>query len=220
MIITVSRQIGAGGAEVARQVADALGWRVVDNEIVAEIAERAGLSPAEVVEREERAPGFLERLVRLLMRAAPEILSAPADQDPEGDEARLVKITESVVADLAKEGRIVLVGRAAPAVLVEERDGLHVKVVAPHADRAAAVAAREGLDLAAATAVVDRSDANRARYHRDYYRRDWNDAAGYHLVLNSSALGIDQVVATIVGRAKARWPEETRERRADTRHDR
>jgi cytidylate kinase len=214
VIITVSREIGAGGAEVARQVADLLGWRVVDNEIVAQIAKRSGMSFAEVAEREERAPGFLERLVRMLTRAAPEILSAPADLDPEREEARLVKITETVVAELATEGRVVLVGRAAPAVLAGERDGLHVKIVAPRAERIAAVAAREGIDREAAAAAVDRSDANRERYHTLYYHRDWNDASNYHLVLNTAALGIDQTVATIVGRAKTLWPGETRERRS------
>jgi cytidylate kinase len=213
MIITISREIGSGGGEVAKAVAEQLGWRVVDNELVDQIAARSGLTPAEVGEREERAPGFLERLIRMLTRAAPEILSPPADGDPESEEARLVKITEGVVTEVAREGRVVLVGRAAPAVLKGDRDGLHVKIVAPKSDRVAAVAARLGLALEAAEAEVARSDADRSRYHRQYYDRDWNDASRYHLVLNSSALGLDGVVAAIVGRAKALWPLETRERR-------
>ncbi len=212
MIITISRESGAGGSAVARGVAKALGWRVVDNELIDEIAARSGLTPAEVVERGERAPGFLERLLRLLTRAAPEILSPPAE-DPESAEARLVKITETVVAEMALEGRVVMVGRAAPAVLKGDRDGLHVKIVAPLADRIAAVSARLGGSVEAATTAVARSDANRARYHWQYYHRDWNDAAHYHLVLNTAALGLDGAVATIVGRAKTLWPAETRERR-------
>lgn len=213
MIITVSREMGAGGSEVARQVADALGWRVVDDEIVDQIAARSGLTPAEVREREERAPSFFERLLLMLTRAAPEILSAPSDENPEAEEARLVKITESVVEDLAREGRIVLVGRAAPAVLAGERDGLHVKIVAPRADRSRTVAERLGLTGAEAEDRVRHSDANRARYHEQYYHRDWNDASRYHMVLNTSALGIAHVVATVVGRAKTLWPADTRERR-------
>ncbi len=215
MIITLSRQIGAGGGEVARRVADALGWRVVDNELVEQVAARAGISPAEVRDREERAPGFLERLVRMLTKAAPEQLTPAAEQVPELEEAKLVKITESVVAELAAAGRVVLVGRAAPVVLSRDRDALHVKVVAPRAVRIEAVAARFGLDPAAATLEVDRSDDNRKRYHAQYYDRDWGDASNYHLVLNSAALGIEQTVATIVGRAKTLWPDQTRERRTD-----
>lgn len=213
MIITISREIGAGGGEVARRVAETLGWRVVDNELIDQIAARSGLSPAEVAEREERAPGFLERLIRMLTRAAPEILSAPPDEDPEREEAELVKITESVVAEVAREGRVVLVGRAAPAVLKEDRDGLHVKIVAPRSDRVAAVAQRLAVPKETAEKEVARSDANRARYHQQYYHRDWNDAAQYHLVLNTAWLGVDSAVATVVERAQSLWPGPTGARR-------
>jgi len=214
VIITVSRQMGAGGGEVARRVAEELGWRVVDNELIDQIAARAGVTPAEVAERDEAAPGFLERLVRLLTKAAPEILRAPADRVPELEEAKLVKITQDVVEDVAAEGRVVLVGRAAPAVLSRTRDALHAKIVAPKAARVAEVSARLGVPMAEAEAVVSESDANRKRYHRQYYDRDWDDSTNYHLVLNAAALGTEASVAAIVGRAKALWPENTRERRA------
>lgn len=214
MIITVSRQIGAGGAEVARRVADALGWRLVDNELVDQIAARAGLSPAEVRDREETAPGFLERLIRMLTKSTPELLNPPADRVPELEEAHLVKVTESVVADVARDGRVVMVGRAASAVLSRDRDALHVKIVAPRPVRIDAVMARLGIDATAAAAEVERSDANRQRYHQTYYERDWNDAAHYHMVLNTAALGLAETAATIVGRAKSLWPHATRERRA------
>jgi cytidylate kinase len=205
MIITISRQLGAEGGEVARRVALALGWRVVDNELIGQIAARSGLTPAEVAAREERAPGFLERLTRMLTKAAPELFNPPPDQVPELEEARLVEITEAVVADVAREGRVVLVGRAAPAVLSRERDALHFKIVAPIAARVDSMVRRYGLTPEAATEEILRSDAARARYHQLYYQRDWNDASRYHLVLNSAALGIDQTVATIVGRARTVW---------------
>ncbi len=214
MIITVSRELGAGGSEVARQVAETLGWRVVDNELVDQIAIRTGLSPAEVRDREERAPGFLERLIRMLTKAAPEMLTPAAERVPELEEAKLVKITEAVVEEIAREGRVVLVGRAAPAVLSRDRDAIHLKIVAPKAARVEAVMKRLGVKRDEATGEVELSDANRKRYHEQYYERDWNDASQYHLVLNTSALGIEQTVATIVGRAKTLWPGETRERRA------
>ena len=213
MIITISREIGAGGGEVSRQVAAALDWRVVDNEIVDAIAARSGLSPTEVAAREERAPGFAERLIRMLTAAAPEIQAAP-DEVPELEEARLVQITASVVADIAREGRVVLVGRAASAVLSRDDDALHLKVVAPKEIRIAAVAARFGLAPAQARDQVSASDADRTRYHEQYYNRDWRDASHYHLVVNTAALGVEGAVDTIVGRAKARWPAVTRERRA------
>lgn len=213
MIVTISRQMGARGGEVARQVAEALQWRLVDNELIEQIAARSGLTREEVAEKEERAPGFLERLIRLLTRAAPEILVGPAEEDPDSSELRLVKITEGVVADVAKQGRLVLVGRAAPAVLKGDHDALHVKIVAPKADRIRQVAVREELPIDRATEAVEQSDGARRLYHQQYYGQDWNDASLYHMVLNTSLLGFNEVVDTVIGRAKSLWPAVTRERR-------
>ncbi len=73
MLITISRQYGAGGSEVAQRVAAALGWRLVDNEMVEQVAARAGLKPEDVAELEERVPTFVERLARTLAAATPEL---------------------------------------------------------------------------------------------------------------------------------------------------
>lgn len=204
MLITISREFGAGGSLVAEHAARALGWRVVDNDFVARVAARAGIPEATVAMRDERAPGFREWLLRALSRASPE-LSPPTGQVPpaELEEAALVKVTESVVADLAAEGRVVLVGRAAPAVLARKEDALHVRIVAPRADRIRAVMARQQLDPAAAERLMDDTDRNRERYHREYYDRDWADPAHFHLVLNTGLLGYDgagNVVVDCAGR--------------------
>jgi cytidylate kinase len=200
MLITISRQYGAGGAEVARRVADALGWRVVDNELVNRIAERAGLSPDDVKDREERVPGFVQRLARTLVAATPELFPPPQAEGtvPKLQEEDLVRITESVVAEVASEGRVVLVGRAAAAVLASERDALHVRVVAPREFRIQAVAGRLGVPPADAEKILDETDRTRARYHRQYYQRDSQDPVGYHMVLNTAALGVDGAAKLIV----------------------
>jgi cytidylate kinase len=206
MLITISRQYGAGGSEVARRVAEGLGWRVVDNELVERVAARAGLPAEQVAEREERVPSFVERLARTLAASTPELFppQLPTGTVPKIQEADLVRITESVVAEAAAKGRLVLVGRAAPAVLARERDSLHVKLVAPKDVRVQAAAARLGIDLQKATAVVEESDSTRARYHRQYYRRDWNDPVNYHIVLNTGAIGLDGATDLIVTEAGRR----------------
>jgi cytidylate kinase len=206
MLITISRQYGAGGSEVARRVAEALGWRVVDNELVERVAARAGLAPEDVARWEERVSTFVERLARALAAGTPELAIPPqaGGTVPKLEEADLVRITENVVAEIAAEGRVVLVGRAAPAVLAQERDSLHVKLVAPRPYRIQAAAERLGVDLQKAAAVVDESDSTRARYHRQYYHRDWNDPVNYHVVLNTGALGLDGATSVIVSEARRR----------------
>lgn len=205
MIVTVSRQIGAGGSEIASRVAAALQFRLVDNELIDRVALQAGLSRTQVANREERAPGFLERLVRALSRSVPELQSAPADRPPEPEEKTLVAATEKVVAELAAEGRVVLVGRAAPAVLSGTLDALHVKIVAPVPFRIARIREVDRVDEREAERRLRESDANRARYHRHHYGRDWSDPANYHMVLNTGSLGVDGATDLIVVRAKAIW---------------
>jgi CMP/dCMP kinase len=206
MIITISRQYGAGGSEVARRVASALGWRLVDNELVEEVAERAGLPASDVAEREERVPSFAERLARTLAASTPELFAAPVPGGtvPRLQETDLVRITETVVAEVAAKGRAVLVGRAAPAVLARDSNSLHVQLVAPRPWRIQTAAERLGVDQAKAAEILDETDRTRANYLRQYYRRNWYDPVNYHMVLNTGVLGLDGATEVIVGEARRR----------------
>lgn len=203
MLITLSRQYAAGGADVARRVAEMLGWSVVDNEFVDRIAARTGLPPEAVAAKEERVPGFLERFSRSAAIADPELLTPDAPPIPEPDEARLVKLTRDLVAELAREGRKVVVGRAAAAVLAEAPDAVHARVVASRAFRIRYAIERLDVDPAKAGHAIDQRDRNYARYHREYYGRDWADPLNYHLVLNTERLGFERASALIVALARS-----------------
>ena len=202
MVITLSRQYGSGGSEVARRVAEALGWQVVDNELVEQVAARAGMSYAEVAERQERAPSFVERLTRTLASASPELFPPAGGTVTDLEESSLVRITESVVSEAARRGRVVLVGRAAPAVIGQRENALHVKLVAPKEFRIRAVCERFGIEPEAAARQMEEMDAMRARYHREYYKRDWADPIHYHMVLNTGLLGLAGATAVIVARCE------------------
>ncbi len=198
MLITMSREYGAGGAAVARAVAQRLGWRLIDNQVVDEIARRAGLSPEEVAEREERGATFPERLARALVASTPEVLGPVTIDSPEVDEARLKQITEQVVADACAAGDAVMVGRAAVAVIGRRDDAMHVRLVASQAHRVRTVAARLGISEDEAERRVKNVDSHRARYHKQWYDRDWADPHSYHLVLQTEWLGLDRAAAIIV----------------------
>ncbi|MEE9278601.1 MAG: cytidylate kinase-like family protein [Myxococcota bacterium] len=201
MLITLSRQYAAGSSEVARLVAEALGWNVVDDAFVREVAARAGLPLEEVALREERAPSFVERFARSTALSAPELFSAEANAIEEFGEDKLIKITRNLVAELAVEGRVVMVGRAAFAVLERVREVLHARLVAPREQRIRAAIERLGDDPDEAARIVDDRDKNRERYHREYYGRDWNDPTHYHMVLNTGLLGYEGAAELIVAHA-------------------
>ncbi len=203
MLITISRKYMAGSSEVAAQVADVLGWRVVDNAFIDLVAERAGMPPEEVARHEERTPSFLDRLSRTTALAFPELFATPIASVDDFEEAKLVKITRVICAELANEGRMVLVGRAAAAVLADRPDALHVQLVGDREERVGRAMEHLGVERAAAEAAVDEIDGNRERYHREYYGRVWLDATNYDLTLNTTKLGFDGAAEIICARARA-----------------
>ena len=202
MLITISRQYAAGSSEVAGVVADALGWRTVDNAFVEEVARRAGVSPEEVARLDERAPSFLERLARSTSMQFPELFVPAAGTIDVFEETKLLKITRGLVKELASEGRSVLVGRAAAAVLEGNPGALHVRLVASRAFRLRQAIERLGIPADDAGDRLHEIDGNRKRYHHEYYERDWDDATLYDMVLNTERLGFEGAADVIVARAR------------------
>jgi CMP/dCMP kinase len=204
-VITITRQYASGGSEIARLVAAALGWEVIDNEFVDEVARRAGLPAAEVAQREERAPGLLERLARTLSVASPELFMTAAAAPPVArDEGTLVALTERVIAEAAAHGRAVLVGRGAQALLARRPDALHVYVVASKPWRRQLAVSRLGADAATVERVVDETDRRRDQYVTVHYGRHRQDVVNYDLVVNTERLGVEGASALIVAEARRR----------------
>ena len=205
-LITVTRQYASGGSDVARLVAKALGWTLIDNEFVDQVARLAGLPAEEVAQREERTPGLLERLARTLAVASPEMFMTTAGTalPVDADEAMIVKMTERVIAEAASHGRAVLVGRGAQAMLAKRENALHVYVVASKPWRRKLAVERLGVDPANVDKVVDETDKQRDYYVKTHYGRDRHDITNYDLVLNAETLGFDGAAALMVAEAKRR----------------
>lgn len=205
-LITVTRQYGSGGSDIARLVAKALGWTLIDNEFVDQVARLAGLPPEEVAQREERAPGLLERLARTLAAASPEMFISTSGAPPaaDADEATIVKMTERVITEAAAMGRVVLVGRGAQAVLALRGNALHAYVIASKPWRRKLAVERLGVDPANVDRVVDETDKERDHYVKSHYGRDRQDLTAYDLVLNTERLGFEGAAALIVAETKRR----------------
>lgn len=203
MFVTISRQYAAGGSQVASLVAASLGWDVVDNEFVDALAERSGYSREEVAELDERVPSFLERFAQSTALSFPEYLATTPDALEEPGAEKIARITREIVAELGRRDRMVMVGRAAAAVLGRESGAIHVRMVASRAYRIRAAIERLGSDPADVEAMLDNTDRNRARYHREYYDRDWSDPENYHMVLNAELLTMEGAARIIVAHARA-----------------
>ena len=196
-LITVSRMVGAGGAELAARVATALGWQLVDNELVDSVAHRLGVPAAEVVEREEKVPSLAERMAVALTLGAPEVLTGRLTKLPPSEE-RILEVTASVINEAAAAGPTVVVGRGAQWVLGEREDVLHVFCYAARAELAARVAQRLSLSLKDAEKYVMESNKQREQYVRSHWNRSWLAHENYHLCLNTGWLGVERAATIVV----------------------
>ena len=120
-------------------------------------------------------------------------------------EADLVRATEAVIAETVRDTpKLILVGRGAQACLAQREDSLHIFLVAPVEDRVAAAITRLGLTRAEAKERVEQTDTGRRRYVKTYYDRDWDNAANYHLVINTGVFDYEQAAHLVVEAARMR----------------
>ncbi len=203
-VITVSRQYASGGSVIAKMVAERLGWTIVDNEFVNRVAERVGLPPEEVAQREERVASLIERLANTLAVSSPELFLATSDISPESRQSSddIVRMTEAVIQEAADHGNVVLVGRGSQAKLDHRDDTLHARVVAPRDVRIRAACKRLNVETKEAERIVDTKDNERKNYVRTHYQRDWDDATNYHIVVNSALVSYEGAVDLIVAAAE------------------
>lgn len=205
-LITITRQYASGGSEIARLVAARLGWTLIDNEFVDQVARLAGVSADEVARREERAPGLLERLAATLAVASPEMFITTGEHPVpiEPSEDTLVKMTERVIAEASAEGRVVLVGRGAQAVLATRANALHVYAVAAKPFRRDIAVQRLGVKPTEVDKILEATDQQRDHYVKAHYGRDRQDLTQYDIVVNTERLGFEGAAALIVAEVKRR----------------
>ena len=204
-IVTVSRQYGSGGSDVAARIATALGWRLLDNAIIDRVAEKLGTTVEEVEAREERVPSLAQRLADAMALGSPEMLTPIADASLPPSDETLLDVTRRVIAEAIASGPVVLVGRGAQSMLAERSDTLHVYCYAPKAALVARAMRRLNLDAAAAQKAVEETNRQREQFVRKHWSRSWAAHENYHLCVNTDWLGIDGAADLVVGIARQRF---------------
>ncbi|GHO86606.1 cytidylate kinase-like family protein [Dictyobacter formicarum] len=194
--VTISREYGSGGGEIARRVATKLQWRLIDHEFVVRIANMLGVSEREVELQDEYSQGIVARILSSMRSVDPALLvdvTNNMNTSEEGYHQALVSVVEAV----AREGQVVIVGRGSQKILERMRDVLHVRIVAPLEKRITYVVQRESLNHSAARDRILQKDRHRERYLQAHYRANSTDAHLYDLVLNTGVIDLDSAVDLI-----------------------
>jgi cytidylate kinase len=204
-LICVSHCDGAGGDDVARLVADQLGLRYVDEEIVSAAAQRAGAAPELVADAEQRKP-LLRRVLDELGATGAAGMAVggfpppmPAEPPPpRGDELRSF-IGEAIEA-VAARGHVVIGAHGASFALAARGDLLRVFVTASAVVRTRRVAQERGIDEMEAERQIRAADRTRADYLKRFYGIDDEVPTQYDLVVNTDVLSSGEA-ASIVAHA-------------------
>ncbi|HYZ16196.1 MAG TPA: cytidylate kinase-like family protein [Candidatus Acidoferrum sp.] len=207
MIVSISRELGAGGRSIGEAIAAALGAPLLDEHaVIDELSPRLGLPADFLAEHVERAPSRGERLISDLAAATAMVPYTSVWQQP--DEIIIEGVRE-LVLEYAARGHVVVIGFGGPALLGLRAAGtpmLSILLRASRAWRVDQLASRYGIDHDEAEARIERTDEARRRYQKHYFNTDLYDSRQYDLVLCTESLGLEQAVAIATNVAAARAP--------------
>ena len=193
-IITIEREYGCGGGEIAQLVANRLGWKLWDQRLTEEIARLANCPKAVVEAREEKNDPLYYRLFKSFMRGSYEgSINAPKLNLV--DSETILRITKRVVEHAAERGNCVIVGRGSQQFLKDRTDTLRIFLYAPREDKVHRLLAR-GKGEREAEELVDTVDGERADFIRKYFNVEWPDRVIYHTMMNT-AIG-EECVANMI----------------------
>jgi cytidylate kinase len=194
-IVTIEREYGCGGGEIAQRLAEHLGWKLWDKLLTEEIARLANCPKAVVERREERTDPLYYRLFKSFLRGSYEG-SLNAHKLNLVDSESILKFTERVVQHAASTGNCVIVGRGSQHFLRNRQDTLRVFLYAPREDKVRRLLARGKSDTEARE-LVDTVDRERVDFIERYFKVEWPDRSVYHTMVNT-AIGDETVVQTLV----------------------
>jgi cytidylate kinase len=197
--VTIEREYGSGGGEIAQLLSNHLGWKLWDQLLTEEIARLAECPKAVVQLREERTDPLYYRLFKSFLRGSYEG-SLNAYKLNLVDSESILKITERVVQHAAKKGNSVIVGRGSPQFLRNRQDTLRVFLYAPREDKVRRLLAR-GKSQKDADQLVDTVDRERTDFLHKYFRVEWPDRGVYHTMINT-AIGEQAVLKIILDLVK------------------
>ncbi|MCL4561833.1 MAG: cytidylate kinase-like family protein [Chloroflexi bacterium] len=219
-VITISRQYGSGGDEIADRLCQIMDYRAFDKHLIARAAAEAGLTSQEIGDFPEdnyKIRGFFDRLFSRA-RSVARIMAASQDltnmrysaDDLLLNEAYTLSLVRKAVETACSLGNMVIVGRGGQVILKDRPDVLHVRIVAPMEDRIQHIKSQmltdrtQDQDLVdirrAAQDLIESRDAASADYLKCYYDIDWADPLLYHLIINTSKVGYE-LAAELIGEA-------------------
>ncbi len=189
-VVTVAREYGSGGGQIAALAARRLGWDLVDKSLINSVAEKIRVGEHVVGQIQGRGSWWMERIARAVW------LETGGTAVDLVDAENVHQLTVEAIREAGERGDCVIVGRGGQCVLREREDALHVFVFAPTEYRMQRLERRYPTKKEL-TAAIARVDEERAAYIQEFHGQDWKDPSLYHLWINGTR-GVEAAAETIV----------------------
>jgi cytidylate kinase len=177
--ITISRQPGSLGTEIARGVAEKLNYEYVDKEKIGEILSEFGFGTPELGKFDEKKPPFWDTLST--------------------QRRKFLHLLQAAIYDLARKGRVVIVGRGGQVLLRNIPGTLHVRIFASFDLCVKRLMESERVDEKEAVRIFRQSERDSAGYIQAFFHTDWNEATLYDLLINTEKLSLATAMQMIIG---------------------
>jgi cytidylate kinase len=195
-VITISRQFGAGGKTLGQMIADKLGYTFADSDIVQRIAKEANVSQDWVESFEKEAGSRVSRMISSMVsqRWVDRILK---DERGYLDEKIYLDYLVLIVAQMADEGDVIILGRGSQYILDDHPDAYHILLINEVENRIKFLMDRYKLSQKKAARIVENEDRRRINLYRRLGKSDYNDPNLYHLVLNMSRFSLEEALQLV-----------------------
>jgi cytidylate kinase len=203
-VITLEREYGSGGGDIAQKLATRLGWKLWDQLLTEEIARRMDCDCRAVEEHEEKRDPVYYRLLKAFMKGSFEgSLNAPRLRMVDTECVR--EVVQKMLPEVADEGNCVIVGRGSAFYLSKRPDAFHVFIYAPFEDRVRRLRSN-GKSEKEATELAETVDRDRADFIKRYFDVDWPGRHRFHMMVNSG-MG-EEVAVQIILDALAQYAKQ------------
>lgn len=191
-IITIERRYASGGNEIGKKLAEALGYKLYDRNILLEAAKKLDIPFFKIESLEESSSGNI-----LLNLSKTPLGGLSGNKDlPLADKLFLEE--KRIIEEAAEAGNCVIVGRASGYILREMGNSLRVFIYAGHEKRLQRAIEREGIQKAEAENALKKNDKRRRNFYNSVTNQEWDDPHHYEMYLNAGKLGIDLCVKLLI----------------------
>ena len=202
MIITIGRQHGSAGREIARALAEQYGIKCYDKEIVDEAAENSSICP-------ELINSFDEKRVSPFMIQSSQY---PGMSHGIGLNIQVASAQFDVIRRIAEKGDCIFVGRCADYILRSRTDMVRVFIMGDYQSKIKCIMDRQGVTEEAAKKKIKEVDKDRSSYYKYYTDQVWGDVNNYDICVNSSRIGVAGTVDMIIEYIRQRQAAENKEK--------